>query len=262
MKTKEMQIVIILLLVVILVIQIFIMTSSSSSSGTKLKDSSVYIGIASLLVSIVSISVMVSQGKIIKSQLFSQKMEHQPSYVISFQYKYDDKGCVFATEYSISNVGEKTFGKSNVEERTYIRIEFINGPTEIIYAYVPLNYYFNVAVVSGNLTGEIVHSVGAEYLSNHKKYHQLYYDALHYTRDEQQIIVLTDLVHVFEIDYTDIYGEDHTIFYKNTDITSEEEVINIKKNASYFFGYQLYGLDGLDLEQILSIMEGKNTKEE
>lgn len=244
----------------------YIRKKHSSEKGRSVQDVNVYkddfdiiiniatvaLGITTFITSVVSIHVMLSQNKTQKILVQYQQAENQPVFrvdISAFSLKEGDSKDY--EEYTITNVGKNILSPaSEISCKSFI--EIIYRDTAVAYhEYYPLTYYFNVGIVTNNLTGKLKESIGSENLHNLSKFIELY---------RVYSDVQLRLVHYFTIKYTDLYGDQHTVYFENENLSSKEALDNAI-SSSAIFGHNIKPIDKVTIEDIVSDLMTKLTSE-
>lgn len=191
----------------------------------------VLVGIFSVFVSLVSIHVMRQQEKTQDMLVKMQQMEHQPTFDIEISaYALEENGPNAYEEFSITNVGRQMSSPAMVSVQSFIQVSYTDKDLDYL-GYYPLGYYFNSTVSSKALTGQLVHSWGSFYSMNLTRFNDLRYATL---PSGCNGYVSLKLVHRFAITYTDLYGDERTVYYENEVLSSEEAQSDIAKRAEFF----------------------------
>lgn len=191
----------------------------------------VLVGIFSVFVSLVSIHVMRQQEKTQDMLVKMQQMEHQPTFGIEISaYAFEENGPNAYEEFSITNVGKQMSSPAIVSVQSFIQVSYTDKDLDYL-GYYPLGYYFNSTVSSKALTGQLVHSWGSFYSMNLTRFNDLRYATL---PSGCNGYVSLKLVHRFAITYTDLYGDERTVYYENEVLSSEEAQSDIAKRAEFF----------------------------
>ena len=198
----------------------------------------ILIGLASLVASAVSISVMLSQEKTQATLLEVQKKEHQPVFAISHSLSKSDSSAVYDVEdYMVENVGERMLSPASISCKTFIKVEYHDILNNInTSVYYSLGYYYNVASETDNLTGVLKKTYGNEYIQNNLKFGNIYKDATKYHSEHDDEYVFVDKVDFFVISYVDIYGENRTNYYRGNDQSTKEDYEAVCKSSSETYG--------------------------
>lgn len=209
----------------------------------------IFAGISSLIVGIVSISIMYSQSDMQKKLIMFQQMEHQPNFeVITTVNNHSYNGNTFSTEYfSIMNIGEK-FKRIAVEDKSFFKIDYTlnyygNGEEERIISYMPVRYFEHIKY-TGHLNGEVARSF--QYISNNsEQYYRLLQSVSEYNHTNQTNRINIERVDFFIIQYEDIYGEERTVYLQNNLLVNESyyyEIVNQSQNDYCLSAYDITGI--------------------
>lgn len=209
----------------------------------------IFAGVSSLIVGIVSISIMYSQSDMQKKLIMFQQMEHQPTFeVITTVNNHSYNGNTFSTEYfSVMNVGEK-FKRIAIEDKSFLKIDYSinyygNGEEKRIISYMPVRYFEHIKY-TGHLNGEVARSF--QYISkNNDQYSSLLQSVSKYNQINQNNRLNIERVDFFIIQYEDIYGEERTVYLQNNQFVSEsyfKEIINQSQNDYSLSAYDITGI--------------------
>lgn len=196
---------------------------------------------SSLIVGIATLNALSFQER-------SERLQNQPLYMVSLDKHFSqEKGVYDNEEFLIENVGKKTKGQTNVDVFSFLVIEYSNqrklDPTKTRYCKV--DDYFGFRVPSGSYDGDILHSLQSG--ENNEKYNELYWATLEYQQKHPDVFVAVNMVHFFRMNYTDIYGDSHTVVKKGNIEVDEKQLIDVLGNMPGV----TYSILKLNLEKIL-----------
>lgn len=210
-------------------------------------------GIASIVVGFVSVHVMTTQNEMQKSLIEYQKKEHQPVFIVkkSIGKSTPDAEKYDYEEFTLENVGERFKSLQSVSQHNFVRFTYSNRGTqhpENIVSYAPITHYYNVQSGTSDVRDLIIQSYASDKILNHKRYTDLYFDAVEYSSSHENETLLVDRIEFFIITYTDIYDETKTIYLKGKETVEKEEYDNICAKAESDYGHRSYDLKELNLD--------------
>lgn len=211
--------------------------------------STIMTGIASIVVGGVSLYVMVSQKSTQELLLQIQKNEHQPTFAVNYHLiKDENSGTYNSEEFKIENIGERMKALTQLQVRSFVKVDYSHFDKNIYFTtYIPLSYYFNATVRTGNLQGVILYSVGSEYLKNNLKVSNLYMEAVEYSKEHEKEHVDISRIDLIKIAYIDIYN-DENVQYMNKNQPIDETFYNqVMKVSQSNFSHLSYNLDELNM---------------
>lgn len=192
------------------------------------------IGMSTILSTVLSAYVMISQDKSQRRLIEMQEYEHQPIFAINYiKSSSDGTDSKDIEDFTIENIGEQMLGPAKISVKSYIEIEYSDYNKDIeLMTYYPLAYYYNAVTCTENLTGLLMMSHHSEYIQNNKRFTRLHDEATTYSTSQDKIYVYLRKIDLFTITYTDIYGKERTCYYRNSDKSSKEAHDLITGNAS------------------------------
>lgn len=207
-------------------------------------------GLASIMVGIVSVKVMNSQNDMQKKLIEYQKKEHQPTFIVkkSLAKSSPDQDQYDYEEYSLSNIGERVKSIQSVDVKTFVKVTYsLLEENRKIVSYIPLTYYYNATVLTGDVQDEIQYSVASDKIKNNEYYSKVYFEAIEYSKQMEGEYLLIDKIQFFVIAYTDIYDEQHTLYLKGKEVVDESCYSRIKEAADEDYENKRYNLSELKL---------------
>lgn len=190
----------------------------------------IVIGIMSVITSAVSISVMKSQEKMQETLLQLQKEEHQPIFLVKQSIVETEE------EFVIENVGEQMLAPAEIKLRSYLEVEYSNLADDIDKTVFFRVIYHNATTSSSNLKGVIKRSSRVDNYQNHLNYVNLTKLANRYCFENDGEHVFINQVDYFSISYTDIYGDKHTKYYRDSQLTTKEEFEKVDETSHATYG--------------------------
>lgn len=191
------------------------------------------IGMSTILSTVLSAYVMISQEKSQRRLIEMQAFEHQPVFAINYIKSSSDSTDSKETEdFTIENTGEQMLGPAKISLSSYIEVEYSDYNKDIdVTVYYPLKSFYTSTIQTENLTGLLMMSHNSGYIQNNKIFTRLHDEATAYSSSHDKIYVFLRKIDMFTITYTDIYGDERTCYYRNSDKSSKEAYELIKNNA-------------------------------
>lgn len=185
------------------------------------------IGIATLITSIVSIHVMVSQNKISQEQTDIQKCQVQPIFsIVVHQLQDMDDGKYGTDVLDVRNVGAKIL-ESTVDVNVFFRLSR-HAVSDNDTIYFEVLDYFNAS--SSDKSGkELIKSTFG--VSNNRLFCNLYQQAIDTSHDG--VVYFLDKVILTKITYRDVLKKEHTLYFER------ETEIDQQQYQKYFASAQL-----------------------
>lgn len=182
---------------------------------------------------------------------------NRSEFKINYNISKTDTSEVFDVEnFVIENIGEQMLSPADVTVKTYIKTNYANnkdGTGNI--TYYPLTYYYNVSISSENLSGEIMKTIGNEYLHNHLKVNNLDKEAIEYSNTHSDVFLEIEKIDLFKISYIDIYGKERVCYYRNSSRISEKTYDSIiHESNKIYHNVPFKSIVDIDLDDILSYM--------
>lgn len=202
------------------------------------------------LSTIISVSI---SSYVMLSQIKAQKKEHQPIFTINYMMSKTDSSEIYDVEnFIVENIGEQMLSPAKIDFRTYIETKYYNT-NEYLTAYYPLTYYYNASACSGNLVGEIMMTLGNEYIQNNLKLYNLYKEALEYSNNCDTMFLSIKKIDLFVISYVDIYGENQVCYYCNNNLISQKTYDSIIQESKKAYNIGIpKSIDNIELKDILT----------
>lgn len=195
------------------------------------------IGMSTILSTVLSAYVMISQDKSQRRLIEMQEYEHQPIFAINYiKSSSDGTDSKDIEDFTIENIGEQMLGPAKILLRSYIEVEYSDYNKDIeLKTYYPLEYYYRTVINTENLTGLLMMSHESEQIQNNKQFTRLHDEATTYSTSHDKIYVYLRKIDLFTITYTDIYGNERTCYYRNSDKSSKEAYDLITGNADRIY---------------------------
>lgn len=208
-------------------------------------------GVASVIVGFVTIKVMLDQNKREQEQLEFQEKEHQPIFVLKKKLgkSYPDKDIYDFEEFTLENVGHSYKLLQEVDIKTFVKINHTTTKDTYnqVVSYIPLSYYYNTTIKTGDVTDLVYYSIGSNHIHNNEKYSNLYFSALEYNKDKDGEYLFVDKEQFFIIKYKDIYDKERTIYLQNQEVVNEDIYNKIESLAKQDYD-KTYNLNELSLD--------------
>lgn len=210
---------------------------------------SIVIGIASILTSVVSITIMKQQSRLAEEQNEMQKLQNQPIFDICVYQQQDSDDGKYGTDIlEIRNIGEK-MTSCEITTNVYFAISYHNQNTrDTIYAEV--KDYFMVAVHNGN--DKVL--VEKRWCAGNNRVFCEGYDAS--MKDSKDgVYYFYDKIVLIKIEYTDILREKHTLYFKHGKEIKESEYIHYIDANKQVFGYEFFSLNSVDYHHLKEVLD-------
>lgn len=209
--------------------------------------------LATFIASVGSIVIGIITVTVMKHQEEAELLHSQPLYSVHFELNYSQEKQKFDNqEYVLTNEGAKTRSKTDVHYNSIIEISYYNQEHgEVLTKYCPLDYYFGAAFTTGNLDGTIEYSAYSG--NNNELFYDFYMEALRYSETHPGKSVAVKKTHYFTFEYTDIFGERHTVVKNENSEVDAEQFALILKKADLDCGGKSFSINHLNLEEILEI---------
>lgn len=213
---------------------------------------SMVIGIATIITSVVSITIMKQQSRLAEEQNEMQKLQNQPIFDISIYQQQDSDDGKYGTDIlEIRNIGEK-MTSCEVTTNVYFAISYHNLNTrDTIYAEV--KDYFMATVHNSNDNG----LVEKRWCPGNNRIFCEGYDAS--MKDSKDgTYYFYDKIVLVKIEYMDVLREKHTVYFKRgkeIDATEYSHYLNASKQV---FGYEFYSLNSVDYHHLKALLDERN----
>lgn len=199
---------------------------------------SIVVGIATLITSIVSIHVMMSQNRISQEQTDIQKSQIQPIFTIVVHQQQDFDDGKFGTEVlNVRNLGSKVLDYSIDVDVFFQLSRHEKMQNDTIYFEIP--DYFN-ASYSDNTGNDLIKTYFG--VGNNRIFCKLYQHALDASHND--VMYFLEKVILCKITYHDILKNKHTLLFENGDEISQD------RYNKYFTSAQLTSTFGIALRKL------------
>ena len=198
-----------------------------------------------IVVSLFALYVSVKQLWIEEGQYESQKKENQPIFDITTYYDKVNNDTIDNTEVlSIKNIGREALSIDFIQCETFIKFEeryYQDRQT----LYIPIIDYFASHADQPGLIGEVITDITEG-------------NSLEYSRfcdecewNSQSLNRFTcQLINFVRITYTDIYEDEHTVYFENGQKCSKEYYEDIVKKSRDDFKEKCFRIEDLRFEDI------------
>ena len=210
--------------------------------------------IGTVLVGIVTIYVMKSGDDMQKKLMAMEEAKNQPIFVLN-EISGSSTGsdvCDYE-DFHIYNYGAIVKSIQRVKSHVFAKISYYKND-DFITLYAPIQDYFFRYYDTGKLQGEIALSYGS--FKTHNL--QYYVNQLHYGKpsDSSIILVNTELIKVYKVEYVDIYGFNKIICFEKEDEISVDYANNIIESSQQQYGDIKFKLDDqLSIDIIIATAE-------
>ena len=211
-------------------------------------NSTVIIGFATFVVSIVNLCFVYQQTKINATLTQLQIAQNQPFFVISTELIPDSTDGIKGTEHLyVDNYGFLNITTS-VSENVLFELTRCqkNGTDTVI---ISVDDYFLFSFSGGSDRNRIYHSVTP---SNYRTFFYQYLKAL-YDRDEDGTSYFLEKYILIQLEYTDLLNTNYTKYYINGMMVNEQKYKKILSKVQD----EHYSLNHLDYESIKGLFDKK-----
>lgn len=179
--------------------------------------SSIFIGVATIITSVISAYFVYQQTKIYREQTDIQKKQNQPIFVIKKWLQQDSDDGKYGTEIlEVHNYGTRT-QKCVISTSVFYRLARNKElQTDTIYAEV-LDY-FNSSVIDNSNDTMIKRMWGS---GNNRFFAENYMQSIRASKKGDGLYFLDKII-LLEVKYTDILGEKHTLYFDSNNEISED----------------------------------------
>lgn len=179
--------------------------------------SSIFIGFATIIISVVSAYFVYQQTKIYREQTDIQKKQNQPIFVTKIWQQQDSDDGKYGTEIlEVHNYGSR-IQKCAISTSVFYRLVCNNElKNDTIYAEV-LDYFYSSVIDNSNDT-MIERTWGT---GNNRLFAENYMQAIQASK-KGDCLYFFDKIILLKIKYTDILGEKFTLFFDRNNEISEE----------------------------------------
>lgn len=199
------------------------MNNNKNSRKVKISD---ILAVAAIVVSLFALCVSMKQMWLQEGQYESQKKENQPIFNITTYYEKVNNDSIDDTEVlSIKNIGREALSIGVVQCETFIKFE-VRYYQDRQTLYVPIIDYFASHSGQPGLIGEVMTDITE---GNRQEYNRFCdeckWNSLSLNRFTCQ------LVNFVRITYTDIYENEHTVYFENCQKCSKDYYEDIVKKS-------------------------------
>lgn len=179
--------------------------------------SSILIGIATIIISIISAYYVCQQTKIYREQTNIQKKQTQPIFVVKIWQQQDGDDGKYGTEIlEVHNYGSR-IQKCAISTSVFYRL-VRNKDLQNDTIYAQVLDYFNSSVIDNSNDTMIERMWGT---GNNRIFAENYMQAIQVSKKEDGLYFFDKII-LSKITYTDILGEEHTLFFDRNNEISEE----------------------------------------
>lgn len=211
--------------------------------SSRFNTSDILAGVA-VLVSILALYVSFNQLSVQEGQYDSQKVENQPIfYVTSYHDKVNNDSINDTEILSIKNIGREVLQIGRIQCETFIQFEEAYPPHRQT-LYIPIIDYFASHADQPRLIGEVITDITEGNFMEFERFRQeCEYRSV---RGRVWHTYTCYIVKFVIIKYTDIYKDEHTVYFENGQICSKDYYDDIVKKSrddfqeNYFSIHQLH----------------------
>lgn len=179
--------------------------------------SSILIGIATIIISIISAYYVCQQTKIYREQTNIQKKQTQPIFVVKIWQQQDGDDGKYGTEIlEVHNYGSR-IQKCAISTSVFYRL-VRNKDLQNDTIYAQVLDYFNSSVIDNSNDTMIERMWGT---GNNRIFAENYMQAIQVSKNGDGLYFFDKII-LSKITYTDILGEEHTLFFDRNNEISEE----------------------------------------
>ena len=179
--------------------------------------SSILIGIATIIISIISAYYVCQQTKIYREQTNIQKKQTQPIFVVKIWQQQDSDDGKYGTEIlEVHNYGSR-IQKCAISTSVFYRL-VRNKDLQNDTIYAQVLDYFNSSVIDNSNDTMIERMWGT---GNNRIFAENYMQAIQVSKKEDGLYFFDKII-LSKITYTDFLGEEHTLFFDRNNEISEE----------------------------------------
>lgn len=179
--------------------------------------SSILIGIATIIISVISAYFVYQQTKIYREQTDIQKKQTQPVFVVRIWQQQDGDDGKYGTEIlEVHNYGSRIL-KCNISTMVLYRLAR-NKELKNDTIYAQVLDYFNSSVIDNSNDTMIKRTWRT---GNNRIFAENYMQAIQVSKKGDGLYFFNKII-LSKITYTDILGEEHTLFFDRNNEISEE----------------------------------------
>lgn len=179
--------------------------------------SSILIGIATIIISIISAYYVCQQTKIYREQTNIQKKQTQPIFVVKIWQQQDGDDGKYGTEILEAHNYGSRIQKCAISTSVFYRL-VRNKDLQNDTIYAQVLDYFNSSVIDNSNDTMIERMWGT---GNNRIFAENYMQAIQVSKKEDGLYFFDKII-LSKITYTDILGEEHTLFFDRNNEISEE----------------------------------------
>lgn len=179
--------------------------------------SSILIGFATIIISIISAYYVCQQTKIYREQTNIQKKQTQPIFVVKIWQQQDGDDGKYGTEIlEVHNYGSR-IQKCAISTSVFYRL-VRNKDLQNDTIYAQVLDYFNSSVIDNSNDTMVERMWGT---GNNRIFAENYIQAIQVSKKGDGLYFFDKII-LLKITYTDILGEEHTLFFDRNNEISEE----------------------------------------
>lgn len=173
--------------------------------------SAIFIGVASICLSLASYRISVQQTEV-------SKVEHRPFFYISNSFSWDDKGKKIVQEtINVHNIGAP-IANVDIDIQELLSLEYKNKGGYYVKKTFPLNGYYFVNQPTGNPKNLLGTSWGYE---NYKSFSELYRQARDKKYFSKRGVVTLDVISIVKISYLNRLGRTHVRYFVDEEMVDK-----------------------------------------
>lgn len=200
--------------------------------------------LGSCIAALFSWKASVVANEISEKQLQIQLVDKQPLFKVSYECVKDSSDTEFRTQvYTIENIG-KPYKKVSIKNATFWVLSY-HSPKGTKILNIPISDYFN-ATFSGSNSGDIESGFA---LLNYYYYLQFEKECMSKSKDNRFYFI--DKKSFFQIDYTDILGQNQQVTFVNEQECSSEYFNQTIQDSKKHFGEKIFNISRISLDDII-----------
>lgn len=208
--------------------------------------------ICGIFTGLLTIIFTIYQLKINDRLVKESRLSEQPVFQVTYDYWQSDSSYIKDhVDFRLDNKGEEPRHIETPRLYTYIKLDYSGSYKETSQVfYIPIEYYFGWVLPTHNLTGKVAFTY--TYTPNNAYFGNLVNESIAYSQKEH-VSVFVSMVYIAEIHYLDKYNEAKGVYFINEEEVEETAAKEIMQKAEEYFGFNMYRMENLDIENLLEI---------
>lgn len=210
---------------------------------------SIVVGIATIVTSCVSITIMRRQITLAEEQNKMQRLQNQPIFdIVVYQQQDSDDGIYGTDILEVRNIGEK-MTSCKITTNVFFAISYHNfNMRDTLYAEV--KDYFVFTVHNGNDRG----LVEKRWCPGNNRIYSKGYDALIKDSKDGAYYFYDKLV-LIKVEYKDIHRDDHVVYFRSSNEIGESEYNCYFSSSEKVFGQEFFSLNSINYNHLKGILD-------